>query len=500
MLRKLTAALLAVLMMLSGVALAQSAPQVIQCTHTPGEGTLIRYYLPEAATITLTVNEGDRQVASILKNRKMIPGNHALELDENFFAGDMTGNYTLVLTVNGQSYTAPFGTENTLVTSLAATAMPVATAAPAATPAPTAAPTQAPVQKAVITPAHESAYNPQHKNCYWCTPMDITDEEAVWNMLIAPIRVVDAEQKEQVILYAEPDASSERLGVVTGASQAVHVLEDLSNGWSLVETYSSSFHDSKVKAWNKFVTGYLKTSQLKTYTPRTDYGMIVDKLTQRLYIFKDGKLFTELLVSTGLYNERQPYNETRSGEFLIISRTGDFKSDNLICAKALRFNGGDLLHEVPHVLNADGTKNYKNCEPKLGTRASHGCIRVQRLKNSDGINMVWIWNNIKVGTKMVVWEDYAGRQLDIPDASTPLYYNPNGGSNYHADAYCKGVKDRYLPLTGFTYGELESGKYAGLTRCGYCVPPLRESEYEELNEMYLTTSPGMVPQHLRQDD
>ena len=152
------------------------------------------------------------------------------------------------------------------------------------------------------------------------------------------------------------------------------------------------------------------------------------------------------------------------------------------------------------MLNADGSKNYKNCEPKLGTRASHGCIRVQRLKNADGINMTWIWNNIKVGTKMVVWEDYAGRQIDIPDAATPLYYNPNGGSNYHADAYCNGVKDKFLPLTGFTYGELETGLYAELTRCGYCAPPLREKEYAEMNEMYLTTSPGMVPQHLRQDD
>ena len=506
MLRKFTAALLAVLMLLSGVALAQGAPQVISCIHTPGEGTMIRYYLPEQATISLTVTEGDRQVASILKNRKMIPGNHALELDENFFAGDMTGNYTLVLTVNGQTYSAPFGTDGTQAAATVApavTAAPVVTQAPAATPAPTVAPTAAPTlepaEKAVITPAHESTHNPQHKNCYWCTPMDITDEEAVWNMLIAPIQVVNVKQKEQVILYAEPSEKSDRIGVVTGASQAVHVLETLSNGWTLVETYSSSFHDSKVKAWNKFVTGYIKTDLLKTYTPRTDYGMVVDKLTQRLYIFKEGKLFTTLLVSTGLYNERQPYNETRSGEFLIISRTGDFKSDNLICAKALRFNGGDLLHEVPHVLNADGSKNYKNCEPKLGTRASHGCIRVQRLKNSDGINMTWVWNNIKVGTKMVVWEDYAGRQLDIPDASTPVYYNPNGGSNYHADQNCSGVRTTYLPLTAFTYGELESGKYAKLTPCSYCTPPMRASEYEKLNEMYLTTSPGMVPQHLRQD-
>ena len=488
-------ALITALLLLCAPALAESAPSVQECVYTPGEKTVIRYTLPAPGTISLSLMQGNETVAEILKNRKMIAGNHALELDENFFTGDMSGKYTLLLSVDGAQYSAAFRASGAEIA-----IQPTET--PAAAPEATAAPTQEPAVNlsSVITPAYESEYHPAHENCYWCTPMDITDEEAVWNMLIAPVQVVDAQQKEQVILYAEPSADSEKIGVVTGASQSVHVLEETSDGWVKVETYSSSFHDSKVKAWNKFVTGYLKKSQLKTYTPRTDYGMVVDKLTQKLYIFKDGALFTTLAVSTGLYNERQPYNETRSGEFLIISRTGDFKSDNLICAKALRFNGGDLLHEVPHVLNADGSKNYKNCEPKLGTRASHGCIRVQRLKNAEGVNMTWIWSNIKVGTKMVVWEDYQGRQIDIPSADTPLYYNANGGSNYHSTAYCNGVKEKYLPLSAFTYGELDSGEYAELTICRYCYPPLRVSEIEAINEEHLLTSPGMVPQHLRQDD
>ena len=503
MLRRILALLLCLLMLLPAV-LAENVPAVQECIYTPGEKTVIRYTLPMMATISLAVYDGEKEVASILNNRKMIAGNHALELDEQFFDGSVSGALTLVLTVDGAQYTAPFTTEGAAAVPNE-TPVPAPVAAPTEAPAaePVIVPTEAPaaaVPGAVITPAYESEYHPGHENCYWCTPMDITDEEAVWNMLIAPVKVIDAKQKEQVILYAEPSADSEKIGVVTGASQAVHVLEEMDNGWVKVETYSSSFHDSKVKAWNKFVTGYLKESQLKTYTPRTDYGMVVDKLTQKLYIFKDGALFTTLAVSTGLYNERQPYNETRSGEFLIISRTGDFKSDNLICAKALRFNGGDLLHEVPHVLNADGSKNYKNCEPKLGTRASHGCIRVQRLKNAEGINMTWIWNNIKVGTKMVVWEDYQGRQIPVPKDDTPLYYNANGGSNYHSTANCNGVKEKYLPLTAFTYGELDSAAYADLTVCRYCYPPLRVSEIEKINQEHLTSSPGMVPQELRQDD
>ena len=476
MLRRILSLILITVMLIPAAG-AAAAPNVQDCVFVPGEGGDIRYSLPAMMEITLKVTDGKNDITVIVDSRKTVAGNHALDLDAQFF-GDLSlaGEYTLVLTADNVDYTARF------------TVGTPAAAAPA------------PFEAVTVTPACESVHQPNHKNCYWCTPMDITDEEAVWNMLIAPVKVIDAGQKEQVILRSEPSNSSEGIGVITGASQAVHVLKNLDNGWAQVEVYSSSFHDSKVKAWNKFVTGYVKQSQLKTYTPRTDYGMVIDKLTQRLYIFKDGALFTTLAVSTGLYNDRQPYNETRSGEFLIISRTGDFKSDNLICAKALRFNGGDLLHEVPHVLNADGSKNYKNCEPKLGTRASHGCIRVQRLKNAEGVNMAWIWNNIKVGTKLVIWEDYAGRQIAYPDNSTPLYYNPNGGDSYHSTAYCNGVKDKYLPLTAFTYGELENGSYAKLTACRYCCPERRVGEIEEINLIHRTQSPGMVPQHLRQDE
>ena len=344
-----------------------------------------------------------------------------------------------------------------------------------------------------ITPACRSIYRPGHEACYWCTPMDIHDEEAVWAMLTAPITIVDAGQRDQVILYAEPDKNSEQIGVITGASQAVHVLEKNKDGWALVETYSSSFHDSKVKNWNQFVTGYVQSNKLKEKKVNQDYGIVIDKLTQTLYIFHDGHLMSTLAVSTGLYNEKQPYNETRSGEFIIVTRVGDFKSDSLTCAMGMRFNSGDLLHEVPHTKNGDGSKNYKYNEPKLGTRASHGCIRVQRLKNQDGINMKWIWDNIKNGTKLVVWEDYQGRQVEIPSDDTLLYYNPNGGSNYHTEHDCRGIKEKYwAQMESFTYGQLEEDSFASLTPCPYCQPPRRLAELEEINRIHLESSPGEV--------
>lgn len=166
------------------------------------------------------------------------------------------------------------------------------------------------------------------------------------------------------------------------------MIETLDNGWSLIECYSSSFADNTVKAWNLLVQGYVETNTLTTveWDSNDKYGLVVDKLTQRLYIYEDGHLISTLLVSTGLANAKQPFNETRSGEYIIGSFTGEFTSGNLYCGMGLRYNDGDLLHEVPHTKRADGSKSYAYNEPKLGTRASHGCIRVQRLRNTEGLN------------------------------------------------------------------------------------------------------------------
>ncbi|MGN1370595.1 MAG: L,D-transpeptidase [Aristaeellaceae bacterium] len=350
-------------------------------------------------------------------------------------------------------------------------------------------PTQAPVtvsaaQEIVYTPSYGSAYPLTEKDegTYWGTPMDITDEAAVWAMLSAPITVYDYDYSGQRKIYAEPDANSRTIGVVTGSSQGVRVIENLDNGWSLIETYSSTFHDNSVDAWNMLVQGYVKTSSLKTKNVDKKYHIVVDKLTQRLYLFGEGKLLTTLLVSTGLSNATQPYNETRSGEFLYISPTGGFKSDNMVCPMGMKFNDGDLLHEVPYIQRSgSSSKIYSSTEPYLGQRASHGCIRVQRKKNADGYNMKWIWDNRKDLGRIVVWEDWQGRQVPYPAEDTLLYYNASGGSYYHSAAHCESAKETVV-FTPFTYAELDTGDFAKLDFCPYCVPALRRAEIDKINQ------------------
>jgi len=345
----------------------------------------------------------------------------------------------------------------------------------------------------VFTPSYGSAYPVQSgENSYWSLPMDITDEQAVWEMLMAPITVVDigkkSGEKVQTYLYREPDENSLKVGVVTCESQGVRVIETLDSGWTLVECYSSSFHDTKVEAWNILVSGYIQTDYLKQVEPNPDLAIVCDKLTQRLYIFQDGKLLTTLLCSTGLVmwngSKYQPYNETRSGEFLLMSKVGTLTSDRLLCDMAIRFNSGDMMHEVPHVNNADGTKNYSNTEPKLGTKCSHGCIRVQKNKTPEGVNMAWIWRQVKSGSrvKFVIWEDWQGRQIPIPETDTLVYYNPNKGQYYHRTSFCYCAKS--VTFQPFTYGELDQEPFSKLKACPYCVPPQRVAEIEAINETY----------------
>ena len=339
-----------------------------------------------------------------------------------------------------------------------------------------------------FTPLHLSARRGEDQTLNaWTVPMDITDEEAVWKALIAPITIVDNgkrnAEKTQVVIRVQPSEESDGIGMVTCVSQGVHVLEQ-GEEWSLIECHSSSFHDSPILNWNTFVQGWVPTAYLKTILPNQQMGLVVDKLTQRLYLFLDGRLFSTLLVSTGVANAKQPYNETRSGEFLLVSKVGEFSSDNLKCAMALRFNDGDLLHEVPYISSQEGRyRDYSINEPKLGTKASHGCIRVQRQASPEGVNQKWIWNNYKKNTKIIVWEDWQGRQIPVPKADTLLYCLKKKNGYYHTTEQCSQIKGK-RSVTTLTYGELDAKENRKLKPCPFCNAPARKDKIREQNEIY----------------
>ena len=272
---------------------------------------------------------------------------------------------------------------------------------------------------------------------------DLTNPEhqqAIWDLMMQPITVLEGDQTENIYITNEPGISPRPYkencaGELHGQSQGVNVLGE-EGEYALIEAYTNdgtkteNSHMESIAASK--VQGYVKKSRLITKTPSDKYALLVDKLRQKLYVFESGRIISSLDVSTGLNTKNQPYNETPAGEFLVVSWTGDFPAGSHTIGRfALRINGGTLLHEVLHDVGADGkTKIYDHYEPQLGYKASHGCVRIPRRKNAEGINMQWLWDNLEKNTKVFIWEDKGRRMYDpeLPDPATPLYRNPNGGS------------------------------------------------------------------------
>ena len=100
----------------------------------------------------------------------------------------------------------------------------------------------------------------------------------------------------------------------------------------------------------------------------------------------------------------------------------------------------------------------------------------QREWSVDGVPVY----NLKKITKIIIWDD-AGRKMPYPDDDTPLYYNPDGGQYYHADANCSSVKKKFLPMKEFKYSELDSGIFAKLQPCPSCTPVKRKSVIDKEN-------------------
>ena len=338
------------------------------------------------------------------------------------------------------------------------------------------------------TPNEQSPVKCDHETCFWKMEMGNLDGEAVWKVLTQPVTVLSGAQREQVRVLARPEEDCrDYVGVVTCASQAVHVLER-GETWSLIEAYSSAEEGSAVKVFADAFQGYVKTARLKEEEVDQTYGLVIDKLQQRLYVFKEGKLFATLLCSTGFAREATPFHETPAGEFLVVSWTGGFWSEgNLWCDMGMRINSGILLHEVPCRILTDETtgekkKDYSRCERYLGEKASHGCIRIQKEKTPEGVNAKWLWDNLsrKPYTKVIIWDDL-DRELDYPSDDLLLYYNPRGGENYHSQPTCSLVKDKYEPMASFHYGELGEKPYSKLNPCPGCAPMPRKEKIDELN-------------------
>lgn len=288
------------------------------------------------------------------------------------------------------------------------------------------------------TPAAQSSqlsppYSSVADGSYWSmTPGEI-DDAAIWDLLMQPITVYDGglDQRDHVYLMENPDGTGKQVAQVHGQSQGLHVIgETNEHGYVLVETFSSyddkyfpSTDEEKEHAF-ELKQGYVKASGLKEVAVQQDIALLIDKLTQRMYIFRNGERVAELLVSTGLILDGKYYRETPAGEFITVSHVGPFDTNKYMKSDlAIRISGGILIHEVPYEPLGDGSRRYSDFEAKLGGKASAGCIRTQRQETAEGYNQQWIWDNLQASKpyKVIIWDD-------VNRVDTPTTQHPNPGS------------------------------------------------------------------------
>ena len=265
--------------------------------------------------------------------------------------------------------------------------------------------------------------------CFGTPEMGQADEEKIWKDLIRPVTVLEGGWRDQVRVPARPDEHcTDYTGVVTCTSQAVHVLER-GKEWTLIEAYSSADEDSDVRIYAVRFQGYVRTDRLRETEVDQSCGLVIDKRRQQMYVFREGRLFSTLTVSTGIAAEDASSLETPAGEFLIVKRVDAFWSDDYYCASGLCINKSIWIHEVPGILRKDESTgreylDYDFCERSLGRKSSFGCIRVQRHPTPEGVNGRWLYENLHCSpsTKVIIWDDSGGERGETeaaPDLSDP---------------------------------------------------------------------------------
>jgi hypothetical protein len=224
------------------------------------------------------------------------------------------------------------------------------------------------------------------------------DPAAVWAAMMAPLTVVDIGEIQHQAVYSHPDDASDTLGFVHGGTAGMEVLEADVAGYAKIR---AARHGD-----GAMMTGYIPAGKLKTVVPDSRYGILIDKAAQTLTVYERGKEVGSIPVSTGVYvPPGEESFDTLSGAFLTGDRIARFSSGGYLYAYALRIDGGNLIHQTGYQLKA-GLPDFTAQQGVLGQKASHGCVRVDRRANAQGLNAWWLYANIPRGTKVLVLPEY----------------------------------------------------------------------------------------------
>lgn len=225
-------------------------------------------------------------------------------------------------------------------------------------------------------------------------PADFSDDEAVWKALTAPVAVGDGAEGSGLRIMAKKGARSGDNATVSCRTTGLAVLEISDDGWV------------KVGAWQQadgyWAEGWVKADKLRMIRPNDRYGAVVDKKNQTMTIYENGKKIGTVLISTGYTTLESRKADTHSGVFLMGTRMENFPQNGHIYNYPVRIDCFNLIHSAGYE-TVHGQRDYTEELAALGTKASHGCIRVDpRASDENTINAWWIWTHMGRDTKIIV--------------------------------------------------------------------------------------------------
>lgn len=247
---------------------------------------------------------------------------------------------------------------------------------------------------------------------------DATDEE-IWTLMMQPSAVVGTQgQTGHQNVYSKPDKKSEVLGTLHGQSQGVEVQEIREDGWV------------RIGAWNHeegiYMEGYVPESSLMMVTPNPHYGLLIDKNTQTLTLFKDGERISSTAISTGLVTATRMIRETAAGSFLTVNRIAAFSDSGYKYDYCIRYDGGNLMHQLGYK-KISGHRDFLTQTAQLGSKASHGCVRLPKFAEEGELNAYLLYTMLPYHTRIIILDDPEQRTqnaadvgITVEDAIAPL--------------------------------------------------------------------------------
>ena len=245
-------------------------------------------------------------------------------------------------------------------------------------------------------------------------PKAYDDDAAVWAKLMEPVVVVDAAQMSRARFYEKPNENSKVVGLVYGTTVAVNVLELNVGKFAKIGAYCS--FDGEYRE------GYMLQKYLKYVWPNTRYGVVLDKNSQTMTVYSDGKKLGVMKVSTGLMTGTDYAAETRAGVYLTFDRLTDFHQDGMRYDYPIRIDGPHLIHQMGYTYSSAVSADFSKQGPLLGQKASHGCVRMDAsvTEESGGINAYWCWTHFSVRTKFIIIDDTQARQARLAELKDAL--------------------------------------------------------------------------------